>query len=118
MEFPLIYLGSCDSGSGLPTLPENIGILVTTNATGAQAYTIDYEKFFAALYARPQPGGSASQALRAYLLEKQRKINPYPRLALAAFQLDLFLAPRAICYLPLLLLGLHYLLISRRPATR
>ena len=73
MEFPLVFLESCDSGSKTTHIPHNIRTLFTTAETGGKSYTIDYELLFA-----QKSTQSVSQLMRVYLTNKQKQLRPYP----------------------------------------
>jgi hypothetical protein len=106
MIFSFIFLESCDSSSGLTTLPANVGTIVATDDSGAQSNTISYDRLFGEMYS---PGlsqrDSPSDVLERYLARKMAVLNPHPTVSrLKASTIQAAVRLRLLFFLPLVLL--------------
>lgn len=110
MKFSLIFLESCDSGSqllGQGNLPSNIGAIIATDDTGAQAYTLSYVTLFRRLYSESR-GQPATTIIWNYLNERVNTINPAPTYRRIKFHATHFLQARGIYFLPLIVVAFFW----------
>jgi len=86
----------------------NIGGIVATDDTGAQSYTLSYEKLFQKISA-PESRQRATTIIWEYLNERAKTINPVPLISRFEFHTRRFIHDRGVYFIPLLVVGLLWL---------